>query len=241
MKATPAHQALLMQLQKLDTEIAQLNFKLKNMPEHEQIAAIHTRMENTAVELKVVELELEDVTIDLRRSEVDVEAVTSRREKDEKRLSAGLGTPKELEQLQHEIETLNKRQAELEDGELEIMERHEGVKKRFDELKNDQVGLEKLELELNIRIENAKTEIDALIATAAADRMKLAPQIDTALVELYEKIRSGNGGVGAALLIGNKCDGCHLQINAIEVERIKTLADDDVLRCEECRRILVRI
>lgn len=241
MKATPAHQALLMQLQKLDTEIAQLNFKLQNLPEHEQIAAIHTRMENTAVELKVVELELEDVTIDLRRSEVDVEAVTSRKERDEKRLAAGLGTPKELEQLQHEIETLSKRQAELEDGELEIMMRHESVKKRADELRSDQVGLEKLELELNIRIENAKTEINALVATAASDRIKLVPQIDAALVELYEKIRSGNGGVGAALLIGNKCDGCHLQINAIEVERIKTLADDDVLRCEECRRILVRI
>jgi predicted nucleic acid-binding Zn-ribbon protein len=241
MKATPAHQALLMQLQKLDTDIAQLNFKLQNLPEHEQIAAIHTRMENTAVELKVVELELEDVTIDLRRSEVDVEAVTSRKERDEKRLAAGLGTPKELEQLQHEIETLSKRQAELEDGELEIMMRHESVKKRADELRSDQVGLEKLELELNIRIENAKTEINTLVATAASDRIKLVPQIDAALVELYEKIRSGNGGVGAALLIGNKCDGCHLQINAIEVERIKTLADDDVLRCEECRRILVRI
>ncbi len=241
MKATPAHQALLMQLQKLDTEIAQLNHKLKTLPEHEQITAIHTRLENAAVELKVVETELEDVTIDLRRSEVDVEAVSARMEKDEKRLNAGLGTPKELEQTQHELATLAKRKAELEDGELEIMMRHEAVKKRVDELKSDEEGLKTLELELNVRIENATTEINALIARAAEDRMKLAPQIDSALVETYEKIRQGQAGVGAALLIGNKCDGCHLVINAIELERIKTLVDDDVLRCEECRRILVRI
>ena len=241
MKATPAHQALLIQLQKLDTEIAQLNHKLKTMPEHEQIAAIHTRLENAAVELKVVETELEDVTIDLRRSEVDVEAVLSRMEKDEKRLNAGLGTPKELEQTQHELATLAKRKAELEDGELEIMMRHDGVKKRVDELKSDEEGLKKLELELNVRIENATTELNSLIAKTADERMKLVPQIDTILVETYEKIRQGQGGVGAALLIGNKCDGCHLQINAIELERIKTLADDDVLRCEECRRILVRL
>jgi predicted nucleic acid-binding Zn-ribbon protein len=241
MKATPAHQALLMQLQKLDTEIHQLNFKLKSLPEHEQITAIHSRLEHAAVELKVVETELEDVTIDLRRSEVDVEAVTMRMEKDEKRLNAGLGTPKELEQTQHELATLAKRKAELEDGELEIMMRHEGVKKRVDELKSDEEGLKKLELELNIRIENATTELNVLIAKAAEDRMKLAPQIDKALLDIYEKVRESQGGVGAALLIGNKCDGCHLQINAVELERIKTLADDDVLRCEECRRILVRI
>jgi len=241
MKATPVHQALLMQLQKLDTEIAQLNHKLKTLPEREQIEAIHTRLENSAVELKVVETELEDATIDLRRSEVDVEAVAARMDKDEKRLNAGLGTPKELEQTQHELETLAKRKAELEDGELEIMMRHDSIKKRVDELKSDEEGLKKLELELNVRIENATTELNSLIAKNADERMKLAPQIDSALIEIYEKIRQGQGGVGAALLIGNKCDGCHLQINAIELERIKTLADDDVLRCEECRRILVRI
>ena len=241
MKATPAHQGLLMQLQKLDTEIHQLNFKLKSLPEHEQITAIHSRLEHAAVELKVVETELEDVTIDLRRSEVDVEAVTMRMEKDEKRLNAGLGTPKELEQTQHELATLAKRKAELEDGELEIMMRHDGVTKRVDELKSDEEGLKKLELELNIRIENATTELNVLIAKAAEDRMKLAPQIDKALLDIYEKVRESQGGIGAALLIGNKCDGCHLQINAVELERIKTLADDDVLRCEECRRILVRM
>ena len=241
MKATPAHQGLLMQLQKLDTEIHQLNFKLKSLPEHEQITAIHSRLAHAAIELKVVETELEDVTIDLRRSEVDVEAVTMRMEKDEKRLNAGLGTPKELEQTQHELATLAKRKAELEDGELEIMMRHEGVKKRVDELKSDEEGLKKLELELNIRIENATTELNVLIAKAAEDRMKLAPQIDKALLDIYEKVRESQGGIGAALLIGNKCDGCHLQINAVELERIKTLADDDVLRCEECRRILVRM
>jgi len=241
MKATPAHQGLLMQLQTLDTEIHQLNFKLKSLPEHEQITAIHSRLAHAAIELKVVETELEDVTIDLRRSEVDVEAVTMRMEKDEKRLNAGLGTPKELEQTQHELATLAKRKAELEDGELEIMMRHEGVKKRVDELKSDEEGLKKLELELNIRIENATTELNVLIAKAAEDRMKLAPQIDKALLDIYEKVRESQGGIGAALLIGNKCDGCHLQINAVELERIKTLADDDVLRCEECRRILVRM
>ena len=241
MKATPAHQALLIQLQKLDIEISQLNYKLINLPEREQITAIHTRLENGAVEKGVVETELEDVNIDLRRSEVDVEAVTDRLAKDEKRLSAGLGTPRELEQIQHEIETLKKRQAELEDGELEIMIRKEAVQKRLDELTSDEDGLKKLELELQARIDSQTQELNSVIAVKADERMKLVPQIDSALVELYEKIRNSSDGVGAALLIGNKCDGCHMVITAVELDKIKGLPDDEVCRCEECRRILVRI
>jgi len=215
--------------------------KLSNLPEHEQIKAIYKRLEDAAVELKVVETELEDVSIDLRRSEVDVEAVVDRMKKDEARLNAGTASPKELEQTQHELATLAKRKAELEDGELEIMMRHDSVKKRLDELASDEVGLKQLELELNVRLENAKTEIGAELARAKSDRALLVPQVESALYDLYEKGRTSANGVGAALLIGNKCDGCHLEINAVEVERIKSLATDEVLRCEECRRILVRI
>ena len=241
MKATPAHQALLIQLQKLDTEISQLNYQLTNLPEHEQIVAIHTRIENGTVEKQVVENELEDVNIELRRSEVDVEAVTDRLAKDENRLNAGMGTPKELEQIQHEIGTLKKRQSELEDGELEIMLRKDAVQKRLDELTSDEDGLKKLEVELQSRIDLQTKELNSVIASRAEDRMKLAPQIDSELVALYEKIRGNADGVGAALLIGNKCDGCHMVITAVELDKIKGLPDDEVCRCEECRRILVRI
>ena len=241
MKATPEDQNLLIELQLIDSQITQAKVKLAGLPEIEQITAIHTRLENTAVELAVVETELADVAIELRRSEVDVEQVEDRMKKDESRLNSGVGTPKELEQLQHELVTLAKRKADLEDGELEILMKHDGVKARVDELLNDQVGLKKLELELNVRLENAKAEIDKSLAELGAARAELAPKIDAALVELYDKVGVSAHGVGAALLIGNKCDGCHLSINAIELERIKGLEADEIIRCEECRRILVRI
>lgn len=241
MKASPEDQNLLIELQLIDSQVTQAKVKLAGLPELEQIAAIHTRLENTAVELTVVETELADVAIDLRRSENDVEQVEDRMKKDETRLASGQGSPKELEQLQHELVTLGKRKADLEDGELEIMVKYDGVKARVDELLNDQIGLKKLELELNIRLENAKTEIDKVLSDLASARSSLTPKIDSTLLELYEKVRASADGVGAALLIGNKCDGCHLAINAIELDRIKGLPTDEVIRCEECRRILVRI
>ena len=240
-KATVAHQNLLIELQKIDTTIISCGVRLANLPEIEQIKAIHKRLEDAAIELKVVETELEDVSIDLRRSEVDVEAVVDRMKKDEARLNSGAASPKELEQTQHELATLAKRKAELEDGELEIMMRFDSVKKRLDELASDEVGLKQLELELNVRLENSKSEINSELESAKAARAALVPQIETTLYDLYEKVRSSANGIGAALLIGNKCDGCHLEINAIERERIKGLDAEEVLRCEECRRILVRI
>ncbi|NCW99794.1 MAG: hypothetical protein EBW71_12670 [Betaproteobacteria bacterium] len=73
------------------------------------------------------------------------------------------------------------------------------------------------------------------------DRADLESKIEAELLALYEKIRGQNSGVGAALLKGDTCEGCHLTMNAGERARVKALPDDEVVRCEECRCILVRI
>jgi predicted nucleic acid-binding Zn-ribbon protein len=241
MKASVTDQNNLIELQRIDSAISQANHRLKALPEHQQLVAIQAKLVAGAAELATAEAELADVAIDLRRSEVEVEQVADRMTKDEARLSGGQASPKELEQLQHELGTLAKRKSELEDGELEIMIRHDGAKQKVETLKSDEDGLKKLELELNIRLENAKTEIDREIALKNSERTLLLPKIDTALLELYEKVKASGSGIGAALLIGNTCDGCRLAINAVEMERIKSLDSEEVLRCEECRRILVRI
>ena len=241
MKAAVESQAALIELQRIDSAILAAQVKLKNLPEREQITAIHNRLAAGAAEIEVAEAELADVAIDLRRSEVDVEQVADRMKKDENRLSSGTGTPKELEQLQHELVTLAKRKLELEDSELEIMIRHDAAKEKVATFKSDEEGLKKLELELNVRLENGITELDKEIALRQSERTLVLPKIEEPLLALYEKIRASEYGVGAALLIGNKCDGCHLVINAIEIERIKSLPTDEVLRCEDCRRILVRL
>ena len=241
MKASVTDQNNLIELQRIDSAISQANHRLKALPEHQQLVAIQAKLVAGAAELETAEAELADVAIDLRRSEVEVEQVADRMTKDEARLSGGQASPKELEQLQHELGTLAKRKSELEDGELEIMIRHDGAKQKVETLKSDEDGLKKLELELNIRLENAKTEIDREIALKKSERTLLVPKIDTALTELYEKVKASGSGIGAALLIGNTCDGCRLAINAVEMERIKSLDSEEVLRCEECRRILVRI
>ena len=241
MQASPEQQSLTLELQLLDNEIMQANTKLKSLPEIEQLLHIDKRITAATEELATVKAEADQIALELRRGEVDVETVTDRIKKDEARLSSGNATPKELEQLQHEVGTLRKRQEALEEIELEIMVRSEAITARTNTLTTDLASLETLKAEINKRLTIASGEINAVITNKQSDREKVVVKIEKPLIDLYEKIRSASGGVAAAALVGNKCNGCNLAINAVEMERIKSLAKDELLRCEECRRILVRI
>ena len=241
MQASPEQQGLTLELQLLDNEIMQANTKLKSLPEIEQLLHIDKRIVTATDELATVKAESDQIALELRRSEVDVETVTDRIKKDEARLASGNATPKELEQLQHEVATLRKRQEALEEIELEIMVRNEAITERTKILTTDLASLETLKAEINQRLTAASNEINTLIGGKKSDREVVAVKIEKPLLDLYEKIRASSGGVAAAALVGNKCNGCNLAINAVEMERIKSLAKDELLRCEECRRILVRI
>ena len=107
--------------------------------------------------------------------------------------------------------------------------------------RSDEAGLKQLEVELKTRYSESAKEIEAEISLSQGKRNEQVPQIDKGLLDLYEKIKGSSGGVGAALLVGNTCDGCHLSITPVELDKIKSQPKDEVVRCEECRRILVRI
>ncbi len=241
MKASKAAQEKLLALQALDSSLIQLDHKAKNLP----VSALldeKTIAHATARDLCVAaETEMSDIKHELSKSEVDVEQVVSRIERDEKRLSSGQGTPKELEQLQHELGSLAKRRAELEEIELEVMVRIDALDQRIKSLSAERDALHEEVTKLAKEKEAALDEINRAKNATSADRATLAQEVDGELLALYEKIRSSADGVGAARLHAGQCQGCHLTINAADLSRISALPDDDVVRCEECRRILVRI
>jgi predicted nucleic acid-binding Zn-ribbon protein len=121
------------------------------------------------------------------------------------------------------------------------MIRSDAASARSNTLTTDLTSLQTLKDEISGRLQTATDEINKVIADKNTARNLVANQIEKPLLDLYEKIRTNGGGVGAAALVGDKCNGCNLAINAVEMERIKSLSKDELLRCEECRRILVRI
>jgi len=240
MKATLREQHAILNIQNFDFTYSTLTNKAANLPE---IAAIHslTIKADNARDLRIAaETEHSDVKRELARAEGDVEQIVTRINRDEARLASGSASPKELEQLQHEIGTLGVRRTELEEIELEIMMRIDGIKARIAELSEQESALAAEITELEIKKANALAVINADIDATKSERASEITSIGTELVALYEKIRASNNGTGAAALVGNQCKGCHLTVNNIELQRIASLAEDEVVRCEECRCILVR-
>ena len=239
MKASPSDQLQILDIQRMDFLVATLRNKMATLPE---IAQLHTTNSRLTVvrDLQVAaQTQISDIKVELSRSESDVEQVATRLERDEKRLADGSTGAKDLEKLQHEVQTLITRRSELEEVELEIMMRIDGIKARLDELKAEEVTLISQSAEIETLKKSATQGIEFEIASTVAERASTAATVDKTLLELYEKIRASSG-TGAAAMREGKCDGCHLSINGVELNRLKTLADDEVVRCEECRCILVR-
>lgn len=228
-------------MQALDTRMDQLAHRRATLPEH---AAIH-ELDKTLTELRdqivAAETEQSDVSRELTKAEGDVEQVRARSARDQQRLDAGqVSSPKELESLQHEIATLGRRQSDLEDVVLDVMERLEGVQDRLAALTAQRDEAQARVTELTAARDTTVAEIDSEVTGLATQRATQAAQLDAELVSLYEKIRAQQGGIGAAELRQRRCSGCRLELNNVEIARLRAAEPDEVLRCEECRRILVR-
>lgn len=239
MKAAPSDQLQILDIQRMDFAVATFRNKLAALPEIAELLGTTQRLTVVKDLAIAAETQISDIKRELLRSEADVEQVTTRLERDEKRLADGSTSAKELEKLQHEVQTLSARRSELEEVELEIMLRIDSIKERLQELRVEEATLNAASEEIHSRKVVASETIELEIASLIEERKAIAATVDGALLELYEKIRS-NSGTGAAAMREGRCDGCHLAINSVEISRMKTLPSDEVVRCEECRCILVR-
>jgi len=240
-KAAPDDQIRLLDLQDLDSTLDRLAHRRRTLPELAEIEELTARIDRLADDVVLLETEDSDLGREQAKVDADVEQVRSRMERDQKRLDAGqVGSPKELENLQHEIESLHRRQGELEDVELEVMEKREAVQSRLDEIRREREQATSTLGETEQRRDTTWAEIDAEAEKTTTQRKELAAALPSELVDLYEKVRGSSSGVGAAALRRGQCEGCHLQLNTTDLNRIREADADEVLRCEECRRILVR-
>lgn len=241
MKAEPDDQLRLLDLQSLDTALDRLAHRRRTLPELAAADELAARVARLGDDVVLLQTEDSDLGREQSKIDADVEVVRSRMERDRQRLDAGqVSSPRELENLQSEIESLHRRQGDLEDAELEIMEKREVVQRRLNELvaEREQVALQLAETEQ--RRDATFAEIDAESEKTTQQRAELSAGLPAELLALYEKVRTSSAGVGAAALHRGRCEGCHLQLNTTDLNRLRDAPADDVARCEECRRILVR-
>jgi len=230
----------LLELADLDAELSRLEHRRRSLPELEEYRRIEARDAELTDELTALEAAESDLNREQAKAEADVDQVRSRVDRDQTRLDAGqVSSPRELENLQSEIVSLARRQSDLEEIVLDVMERQEAAEGRRASLTREQSELAQQRDEVAARRDAALGEIGEQMEKAVSLRAGISAGVPDELLALYEKLRSQHG-VGAAALRGGRCEGCHLSLNTVDLARIRAAEPDEVLRCEECRRILVR-
>lgn len=241
MKAEPAAQARLLNLQELDTELERLDHRARTLPEAVEAARLKDRLDELDAELMAAQTRVSDVGRQQRKAESDVDQVRKRADRDAKRLESGQVTnAKELQNLQSEIVSLKRRQTELEEVVLEVMERAEELNAQVARLTEERERVVAEHTAVVARRDTAAAGIRWDRDRASQDRARVAEEIPADLLAFYEKLRAQYDGVAAAPLRYGRCGGCELALSTAELNEIRTQAADEVVRCEDCRRILVR-
>lgn len=238
MDATGEELLQLLELQKVDSAIDRLNARLRDLPEQAELEALERKLQSIEHESGETQAALNEVSARQRKLDNEIDSLGRKVKMEEDRLNSGdVSSAKELSGLAAEVESLKRRMARLEDEDLEVMEEAETLEKKMSSLTSE---MERLRRDLSLatkRRDEAGQRVSEELEAAHPRREHWATRTRPELLGLYEELRATKGGVGAAALSGSTCLGCHMQLPAQEVERLRR--SSGVLRCEECGRILV--
>ena len=238
--APAADQRRLLDLQALDTRLDQIAHKRANHPVLARIVALGAQSADLHAALVTSQTARNDLRRELTKAESDVEQVRSRAARDQARLDSGSGTPKDLQALTSELATLARRQGDLEEVELEIMERLEAHESALAEIETAHAALEDARAVATAERDAAFAELDTESARVRAERDALAAEGEPSLLALYEKLRSRLRGLAVARLLHGRSEASGLTIPPTELARIRALSPDEIVYCEDSGRILVR-
>ena len=240
MNADPAAQRRLLDLAAVDAELTRVAHRRRSLPELAEIERTNKSLRASRDSLVAAETAASDLDRDIRKLEAEIDQVQARGERDRGLLDSGsISSGKQLEDLQHELATLQRRQAVLEDDLLEVMERREATDVELERGRAALADIERRQLDAIRRRDEALADLDATEKHGNQERQTLISELPADLVALYERIRARQG-TGAALLREGRCGACRLELDRTALGRLREAAPDEVLRCEECGVVLVR-
>lgn len=238
--ATPQDQRRLLDLQALDTKLDQLAHRRTSLPQHARIAELDAQLADLDTAIAASRTAASDLRRELAKAEADVQQVRDRTARDQARLDSGTGSPKDLQALQSELVALGRRQGELEDVEIEVMERLEAHETALGELTTAHAALLNQKAEVAAERDAALATIEAEAAQVRTQRDATAAPLEDRLVQLYDRLRTKLGGVAVAALRHGRSEGSGMPVPPSELAQIKATPEDQIVYCEDSGRILVR-
>jgi uncharacterized protein len=231
----------LLTLQNHDSAIDRLRHRRASLPERAELESRRAAYDDLERRRQEVTERRDAELREERRLDDEVRNLEAKAKAEDSRMYSGtISSPRELQAMQADIDQLRRQAREREDEELEVLMRREALDAEVAELEEAQATLVAEMNTIVAAIEKQEAEIDAELAVEEEGRAALAPTIGESTLRLYEQVRAGNRGIGAARLVGMNCQACHLALPATEVDRIRHLSPDALARCEHCGAILVR-
>jgi hypothetical protein len=231
----------LLDLQRVDSAIDRLRQRKADLPEQRTLDEINAELEAVKAEHSAKKADLDAVAQEQSRLEGEVSMIEDKIKHESERLYGGdISNPKELASIQAELDGLRRRKSHLEDQDLEVMERREAVEAEMAGLTEKLDALTTRAGEAAAARDSAAVEIETDLTKNTSERESIAPVIPAELLEMYEDLRAKKeGGVGVAPLVGGVCRGCGVALSPVALDEIKRSGDDEISRCENCRRLLV--
>ncbi|MEU5853213.1 zinc ribbon domain-containing protein [Saccharopolyspora shandongensis] len=238
MKADPAVQRRLLDLAEADAELNRIEHRRRTLPELDQIGQAEGEVRAKRDELVVAQTAFSDLDREVKRLENEVEQVRARERRDRDLMAAG-ASAKQLEDLEHELQTLARRQGILEDEQLEVMEQREALETNVTKSREAAAGAEERLADIQSRRDEALADLEVAETRRKVERDLITKAMPADLLALYERIRSQRG-VAAGQLQGARCGACRIELDRTALTEVREAAADDVVRCEECGAIMVR-
>lgn len=231
----------LLKTQELDTKLVQLAHARDQHPLRQKIAGVQSHAAEVAARVEGERDERHGLERDQKRLDDEVAMIDVKRGHIEAKLYDGSVTAtKDLLAMQEESKHLADHKNSLEDAELEIMERIEELQHVLDaaqrEIDDDEAQIAQLSEEL----EQGLAALDEETAAVADERERVASEVPPDLLEAYDALRSGQGGIVVARLAGGACQACHLNLSAVTLDKIGKLPEDAIVHCDQCGALLVR-
>jgi predicted nucleic acid-binding Zn-ribbon protein len=240
MKAEVSQQRSLAEVAELDAELNRIAHRQSHLPEQQRYEELQSDHQSANDRLAALRLALDDLDAAVSRFESEIDAVRQREDRDRSLLDSGSPNAKQLGELQHELDTLQRRQASLEESLLEVMQRREELQ---GEQARELAAIDALQNDLAIAQQahdEAVAEIEQARRARNERRAELVTGLDDELMAIYERQRTA-GHMGAGPLLGRRCGACRMELDRGELARISAASEDDVLRCPECGAILLRV
>jgi uncharacterized protein len=231
----------LLTVQELDTHADQLVHRSQHLPARAALVEIEARIAKVDADIAEVDSRLGDLSRSQQRLEDEIASLRMRAQQADKQLYSGTtNNPRELQALQDDIASIQRRISKIEDDELDVMEATEPVDAEKAVLLARRQRQDDQAQGLRAELAEAEVEIEAELAGVREQRDIAAKAVPDELWPEYDRLRKALGGVAIARLHGTTCQGCHLGLSAVEVDRIRKLSVDELVHCEECGRLLVR-